>query len=186
METNKEKSKCCGSEVRWTENPQNTGYFYCSKCGLPLELQDKEVLKQELIGLVRENVKIIEKYTNHIAPQVDKQLSQCNDCFDGDCCNGKVDGCTYHCCVKDKQQDIREEFIDDGYRIHYVKNGEDVGIVTEYKHAEYGHLFPKFLSQSIEQELKEIRNEISEIEETRQISKVLHILDKHINNHDNN
>lgn len=77
MKTNKEKCKeDCNCKIEGKTHSMNDG------CGCPahnyvdkqqFEPQDKEQLKKELIGLVRENVKIIEKYTNHFEPQVDKQ-----------------------------------------------------------------------------------------------------------------
>ena len=40
------------------------------------------------------------------------------------------------------------KFHDDGYRIYAIKDGKELGIVTEYKHSECGGLFHLFLSQA--------------------------------------
>lgn len=67
--------------------------------------------------------------------------------------------------IEVKKEEV--SFRDDGYRIYACKNKEDLGVVTEYKHTEYGHLFKDFLlthaNTKHERVLQEIVERMSEL-----------------------
>lgn len=62
-------------------------------------------------------------------------------------------------------------FRDDGYRITAYKGDEMLGVVTEYKHAEYGHLFQQFLTQK-DAEVARERERIVEIVKGKELLEV--------------
>ena len=59
-------------------------------------------------------------------------------------------------------------FKDDGYRVTAYKNNKELGVVTEYKYAEYGHLFSQYMrqqqSRAFKNWLKELKDEFYEVD----------------------